>query len=326
MAPSRHDRRATSPGPARSPIAARAPRRTRKSAARGGGPRPTVSTPARRAGPDAQARRFDAKLGADFLASVPAAPGVYRWLAADGAVVYVGKAKNLRRRLAQYRNAGRSRHHAKARRVLRDAARVAFDVLSSDLAACLEEVRLIQVLRPAHNVASAYEFLYPCLGVARRADHARLCFTTLPDHFGAYALHGAFRSREVTGAAFFALMRLLRYLAHPVPRRALGADDSHAYSYVFGWRRLAPRWLDGLERLWRGDDPALLGDLAVALVEHAGARAKADEVQADLRLLRAFFREEAAPLRAAITATGFPAWPVPQAERDPLFLRYRAAP
>lgn len=274
----------------------------------------------------AGAKAFDATLGGGFLAAVPQAPGVYRWLDADGVVIYVGKAKNLRRRLAQYRNTRpRAKRHSKRREIVRDAAALTWDVLPSDLDACLEEVRLIQTLRPRHNVASAFEFLYPLLGLDVRADHVRLCLTTLPERFPGYALHGAFRSRDLTGGAFFALMRLLRFVAHPVPRRALGDDDDVEHSYVFGWRRLAPRWPAALDAFWRGEDPALLGDLAVALLDRAGARAQAEVVQADLRLLRAFFREEAAPLRAAVTATGFTAWPVPQADRDPLFLRYRSA-
>jgi excinuclease ABC subunit C len=52
-------------------------------------------------------RLFDRKFGAGFLDEVPAAPGVYRFHDADGALFYVGKAANLRRRLGQYRLTGR---------------------------------------------------------------------------------------------------------------------------------------------------------------------------------------------------------------------------
>jgi excinuclease ABC subunit C len=43
--------------------------------------------------------RFDAK---EFVASLPKRPGVYRMFAADGSLLYVGKAKNLRDRVGSY--------------------------------------------------------------------------------------------------------------------------------------------------------------------------------------------------------------------------------
>jgi excinuclease ABC subunit C len=39
---------------------------------------------------------------AEQVSSVPDSPGVYLWKAADGSVLYVGKAKSLRKRMRQY--------------------------------------------------------------------------------------------------------------------------------------------------------------------------------------------------------------------------------
>ena len=44
----------------------------------------------------------------------------------------------------------------------------------------------------------------------------------------------------------------------------------------------------------------------------------------DLRAIGRFFKEEASELAAAIAATGYAGYPVPQRDRDLLFLRYRA--
>ncbi|MCB9731216.1 MAG: nucleotide excision repair endonuclease [Deltaproteobacteria bacterium] len=270
---------------------------------------------------------FERKLGPDLLGTVPAAPGVYRWLDADGAVVYVGKAKDLRRRLAQYKNAGRARRDRKLRRVVHAAASLVWEVCESELAASLEEVRLIQALRPPLNVASAYAFLYPFIGVRVRAEHVRFCFTTRPDAFddGGYTLHGAYRSREVAGAGFFALMRLLRHVGHAEPRRRLADDDGEDYSYVLGFRRLPPGFAERWAAFFQGESDAPLGDLACALLDRPAARADAAAVEQDLRALRAFYDDEARPLAEARLVTAFSRWPVAQTERDPLFLRYRAA-
>jgi len=53
-------------------------------------------------------RIFERKFGTDFLATVPREPGIYRMYDAAGGLFYVGKARNLRRRLAQYRTARRT--------------------------------------------------------------------------------------------------------------------------------------------------------------------------------------------------------------------------
>ncbi len=52
-------------------------------------------------------RLFDQKFGADFLSGVPTQPGVYYLYDGAGALLYVGKAANLRRRIGQYRTTGR---------------------------------------------------------------------------------------------------------------------------------------------------------------------------------------------------------------------------
>jgi len=46
-------------------------------------------------------------------------------------------------------------------------------------------------------------------------------------------------------------------------------------------------------------------------------------IHADLRAVERFFTDEASTLAKAITATGYVGYPVPQRDRDALFLRYR---
>ena len=77
-------------------------------------------------------------------------PGVYRWLSADGEVVYVGKSKRLRTRLLSY---FRCDPAEKGARIVREATSVQWDYTPSEFAALLEELRLIKRHRPRLNVA-----------------------------------------------------------------------------------------------------------------------------------------------------------------------------
>ena len=66
-------------------------------------------------------KTFDRKFGRDFLADLPTSPAVYLFKDERGETLYVGKAKNVRRRLAQYRNASRRKAHRKMRTLVREA-------------------------------------------------------------------------------------------------------------------------------------------------------------------------------------------------------------
>jgi GIY-YIG catalytic domain-containing protein len=278
-------------------------------------------------------RLFDQKFGADFLAGVPAAPGVYRFLDAAGALLYVGKAGGLRRRLAQYRTAGRKKKERKRRALVKAAATITWEVCESDLAASLTEIRLIQTLRPRRNVAGAFPFLYPFLGMRVDGRETFFCLTTRPEAFPSFELHGAYRSRDATGEAFHALARLLRFVGHPIPRardRIIGAAARYSsaaarYSMVIGFRRLPVDAPPGWSKLFRGVSREALEALALELLEHPGAMARRAEIQEDLESIALFFESEAHALARARATTGYAGYPVPQRERDLLFVQSREA-
>jgi predicted GIY-YIG superfamily endonuclease len=99
---------------------------------------------------------FDDKFGADFIARAPRAPGVYRYLGASGEVLYVGKAKDLRRRFRDYRSATNKKIHRKRRALVRAATSLCYEELPTEEDALLREAELIRELRPAYNVEGAY--------------------------------------------------------------------------------------------------------------------------------------------------------------------------
>ncbi len=78
-------------------------------------------------------------------------PGVYRMIARDGEVLYVGKSKRVRSRLLSYFRCVFPAD--KGARILREAHQIEWEYVPSEFAALLRELRLIKTLRPRFNVA-----------------------------------------------------------------------------------------------------------------------------------------------------------------------------
>jgi len=87
---------------------------------------------------------------ASFLASLPAKPGIYRMLGADGTILYVGKARHLKNRVSSYFH-GRA-HADRTQAMLAQVARVEVTVTASETEALLLEFNLIKRHRPRYNV------------------------------------------------------------------------------------------------------------------------------------------------------------------------------
>jgi excinuclease ABC subunit C len=267
-------------------------------------------------------RLFDRQLGEGFLATVPAVPGVYRMLDAKGIVVYVGKAKNLRRRLSQYRNAKRRKKHLKMREIVKSAVRVEVEPCVTELDAEVLEARLIRELRPRWNVVGAFSFLYPSIGLGTDANgDFVLAYSTAPDERPDLEWHGAYRSREITGEAFFAMVRLFARVGH----RAKGIVRSRGErTYVFGFRRVPAASRADWSAFFDDASRKSLDALVLTLLEQPSARRDAARVAEDLAAIERFRKHEVTALRDARILVGHSTAFVAQAERDTLFIRARA--
>jgi excinuclease ABC subunit C len=271
-------------------------------------------------------RDFDRKFGAEFLESLPSSPGVYLVYDQKGELIYVGKAKNLRRRLAQYRNTIRRKKHRRMRGIVKESARIEIQRSETDLDACLAEVTLIQKHRPRWNIVGAYSFLYPLIGIREANGNIEFCMTTTPETVleerPGFEFHGAFRSRQITGDAFFALMRLLRFVGHvnPLNRR----NRIPRYSYIFSFRRLPSNWAAVWASFYKGESALAMEELILNLTEKTGARRRPNEIQQRLDELKRFWRHEVLTLAKVRKSTGCTEWPVRQHHRDLVFLCYKA--
>lgn len=270
-------------------------------------------------------RLFDTKFGAALVESLPTGPGVYVFRDDCNEVLYVGKAKNLRRRLQRYRNAGRRKVHRKMRRLVREAGSLEVRALGSEREALLEENALIRELRPPYNVDGAFTFLYPAIGLGHCDGHTLLGFSTKPDEYHALELQwfGTFRSRSRAKDAFDALVELLAFLGHLSRRTQLPAHPSVRGSRLVGLRQVPRDLTDRLAPFLGGEDRGLLVELATALLAKPRARRDAAYVEECLRRLDRFYDVDARRLREALTRLGRTGVFVPQAERDALFISAR---
>jgi excinuclease ABC subunit C len=271
-------------------------------------------------------RSFDRKFGAEFLESLPSSCGVYLVYDQEDRLIYVGKAKNLKHRLSQYRNTLRRKKLRRMQRIVKEAARIEIQCAETHLDACLTETRLIQKHRPRWNIVGAYSFLYPLIGIRSAGGNLEFCMTTTPDavlkDYPGFEFHGAFRSRRITGDAFFALMRLLRFVGHINPSNRRKRIPK--YSYICSFRRLPSKWAEVWSSFYKGESALAVEELILSLVE-TGARRRPSKVQEYLDELNRFWRHEVLPLAKVRKATGCGEWPVPQYHRDLVFLSYKAA-
>src|SRR5512143_4148024 len=112
------------------------------------------------------------------LATLPASPGVYRMTKADGEVLYVGKARNLKKRVAAYASPGRL--GPRLHRMIADTAAMEFVTTHTEAEALLLESNLIKCLRPRYNILLRDDKSFACILVT--ADHP---FPRLLKHRGA---------------------------------------------------------------------------------------------------------------------------------------------
>jgi excinuclease ABC subunit C len=269
-------------------------------------------------------RLFDQKFGAERLRELPRGPGVYLFRDAEGRVLYAGKAKDLRRRLAGYRNASRRKAHRKMRALVREAASLEVHPHESAKQALLLENELIRTLRPPFNVDGAFAFLYPTLGVGGDDGRVLLAFTSTPEAWSSLALrwHGCFRSRLRARAAFDALAALFGRLGHREPMSRLPAVPLRRGARLEAFRRLPPELASAADAFLAGESTDLLALLVERLLERARARGAAAEVEQQLRTLDDFSRRDVAALHRALQKTGRSGW-VPGEERDALFIEAR---
>lgn len=155
------------------------------------------------------------------LERLPSAPGVYRMIDDKGEVLYVGKARNLKKRVASYTSPGRL--GPRLHRMVIDTAAMEFVVTHTEAEALLLESNLIKRLRPRYNILLRDDKSFACILVTADHDFPRVlkhrgAQSRPGDYFGPFAstwavnrtltaLQRAFLLRSCSDAVFAARTR-----------------------------------------------------------------------------------------------------------------------
>jgi len=114
-------------------------------------------------------RQFDSK---SFLRTLTSRPGVYRMLGEQGEILYVGKARNLKKRVASYfRNSGLA---PKTQALMRQMSAVDVTVTNTEAEALILENNLIKTHRPRYNVLLRDDKSYPFIYLSTEQTYPRL--------------------------------------------------------------------------------------------------------------------------------------------------------
>lgn len=166
-------------------------------------------------GPDAPDYIKGAALIRSYVERLTTSPGVYRMLDRDGAVLYVGKARNLKNRVSSYARA--SGHNDRISRMIAQTASMMFITTKTDTEALLLEQNLIKQLKPRYNVLLRDDKAFPEILV--REDHD---FPQILRHRGAHKRKGRYFGPFASGGA---VTRTLHHLERAFLLRTCSDSD-----------------------------------------------------------------------------------------------------
>ena len=124
-----------------------------------------------------------------IVSNLPESPGIYQYLNAEGIIIYVGKAKNLKRRVTSYFN--REHPNAKTRLLVKKITDIRYIVVKTEEDALLLENNLIKKYKPRYNVLLKDDKTYPSVCISNeyfpRVFKTRNIIRNGSNYFGPYS-------------------------------------------------------------------------------------------------------------------------------------------
>lgn len=107
-----------------------------------------------------------------IIKNLPEKPGIYQYFDEDGVIIYIGKAKVLKKRVSSYFNSDHQ-HDKKTLALVRNISAIKFIIVETELDALLLENNLIKKYQPKYNILLKDGKTYPCI-VVKNEDFPRV--------------------------------------------------------------------------------------------------------------------------------------------------------
>jgi excinuclease ABC subunit C len=125
----------------------------------------------------------------DTISSLPDSPGIYRYYNRDGELIYVGKAKSLKKRVSSYFNK-QSQYNRKTEKLVSEIAKIEFTMTNSEFDALLLENNFIKQNQPKYNILLKDDKTFPYLCILKerfpRIIYTRKYISKQGEYFGPY--------------------------------------------------------------------------------------------------------------------------------------------
>jgi excinuclease ABC subunit C len=201
------------------------------------------------------------------LDALPTKPGVYLMKDADGRILYVGKAVNLRARVRSYFHASAG-YNPKVQRLVATVADFDFIITASELEALILESNLIKRHKPKYNVRLKDDKRYPYVKITWQEDFPRVLIVRRMERDGA-RYFGPFTAAWAVQQTLHTLRRVFPYLTC---NRTITGQDARACLYLDIGLCLGPcigaadkeeyrAMIDGLCRFLEGKSDEVVADL-----------------------------------------------------------------
>jgi excinuclease UvrABC nuclease subunit len=160
------------------------------------------------------------RLGDEFFKTAPREPGVYIMRGQADRILYIGQSKNLRTRLAFYKNANPDRIPRRLTRLVHQVENITLERCVTAVAARARELELLRVHQPKFNRADTGPRFYHYIDWKITDDAATINLhldpPTYPEQEQAW--HGPIRGRLLPGQALASLQRLTHCATHQLRR------------------------------------------------------------------------------------------------------------